>query len=148
MANITFTQACHLARRTGFAALPAQVNSLVSEESLPDAIDNLLNQQSYLSDLPDWHDIAPFPRSRDNDVREQQREARRAMAPIVDLTSLPLPGSVPAPIVERILGHRAPIVRQKLFFETSIAVNIYINIFARSKHRSIDVDNIYVSIVI
>lgn len=79
MANVTFTQACHLARRAGFAALPSQVNLLMSADSLQEAVDSLVSQEGFISDLPDWHDLAPYPRTRDTEVREQRQQQRRSM---------------------------------------------------------------------
>lgn len=80
MANISFSQACHLARRTGFAALPNQVSLLTSANSLEDAVAALLTQEGFLSDLPDWHELTPPGRTSDMALQQQRKMERKQMS--------------------------------------------------------------------
>ncbi len=80
MANLTFFQSCHLARRSGFAATPSQVELLMSADSMQNAVTALVGQESQLYMLPEWHNMAPFGRSQDSDVQQQRTELRKSMS--------------------------------------------------------------------
>lgn len=79
MTSLTTSEAAHLARRTGFSALPNQVALLESADSRESAVSLLINQPSSLINLPDWHDMAPPARTSDPDERKQRQMERREM---------------------------------------------------------------------
>lgn len=105
MANLTFSQACHLARRSGFAATPSQVERLMSAESMQSAVIALVSQESELSTLPEWHNLAPLGRSQDNDVQQQRQELRKSMA-----------RELKAWWVQQMSQNRAPLVEKMTLF--------------------------------
>ena len=79
MTALTLPQACHLARRTGFSALPAQVEALMTFADQQDAIDGLLHQPGSEHSLPDWHDLPPPGRTDDMETRQQRQQQRNRM---------------------------------------------------------------------
>ena len=80
MATLTLSQASHLARRTGFAALSNDVESLMAADSLEQAVDWVVFRPASLIPLPEWHDISPFGRAENSAQRNQNKQARIEMA--------------------------------------------------------------------
>lgn len=76
MNTVTTADACHLARRTGFAASSKQVDSLLREGTASGAIAWLMAQPPSLLPLPTWHDDTPengFKSERDPQARRRLR---------------------------------------------------------------------------
>lgn len=76
MSNFTLQQAAHLARKTGFSALPSTVQLLMESGSTENAIERLFNIQGATQRLPNWHNALPFERSKDPVVRSQNKATR------------------------------------------------------------------------
>lgn len=80
MTILSFNDACHLSRRTGFCARPAIVEQLIQASSRTDAIELLLLQPGSVIDLPVWHDLVPFGKSSDQEQRQQDKQRRKQMS--------------------------------------------------------------------